>query len=36
MAEAVAAHIQGMQEDGTPIPEPSTQVSYVQVPKPGG
>jgi predicted RNase H-like HicB family nuclease len=27
--EAIALHIQAMQEDGDPIPEPTTQVEYV-------
>ncbi|RMH36693.1 MAG: type II toxin-antitoxin system HicB family antitoxin [Nitrospirae bacterium] len=30
--EAIALHIQGMKEDGLPIPEPSSQVEYVEVP----
>ena len=31
MAEAVALHIRGMQEDGDPIPAPTTVVDIVQV-----
>ncbi|WP_321471025.1 type II toxin-antitoxin system HicB family antitoxin [uncultured Paludibaculum sp.] len=31
MAEAVAVHIQGMREDGTPIPEPSTLTETLEV-----
>ena len=31
MAEAVALHIQGMQEDGDPIPEPTTVADNVEV-----
>ena len=29
--EAVELHLQGMRQDGTPIPEPSSQVDYVEV-----
>lgn len=29
--EAIAFHIKGMKADGDPIPEPTTQVSMVQV-----
>jgi predicted RNase H-like HicB family nuclease len=31
MTEAVALHIQGMQEDGDPIPQPTTIVDNVKV-----
>jgi predicted RNase H-like HicB family nuclease len=30
--EAIEFHLEGMREDGGPIPEPATQVTYVQVP----
>lgn len=29
--EAIAMHLEGMVEDGLPIPEPSSQVEYVEV-----
>ena len=29
--EAIAVHIEGMREDGCTIPEPSSQVEYVEV-----
>jgi predicted RNase H-like HicB family nuclease len=29
--EAIELHLQGMRQDGTPIPEPSSQVEYVEV-----
>ena len=29
--EAIAFHIEGMREDGCTIPEPSSQVEYVEV-----
>ena len=29
--EAIDLHLQGMRQDGTPIPEPSSQVDYVEV-----
>jgi len=29
--EAIALHLDGMAEDGLPIPEPSTTVEYVEV-----
>ena len=29
--EAIESHLQGMRQDGTPIPEPSSQVDYVEV-----
>lgn len=30
--EAVAFHLDGLREDGTPIPPPSSHVEYVDVP----
>jgi len=32
LEEAIPFHIEGMQEDGDPIPEPTTVVDYVEVP----
>ena len=29
--EDIESHLQGMRQDGTPIPEPSSQVDYVEV-----
>jgi predicted RNase H-like HicB family nuclease len=29
--EAIALHLEGMTEDGLPIPEPSSHVEYVEV-----
>jgi predicted RNase H-like HicB family nuclease len=29
--EAIEHHLSGMREDGTPIPQPSSQVEYVDV-----
>jgi predicted RNase H-like HicB family nuclease len=29
--EAIAFHLEGMREDGTPIPPPSSRVEYVEV-----
>jgi predicted RNase H-like HicB family nuclease len=29
--EAIAFHVEGMREDGLPIPAPSTQVEYIDV-----
>ena len=29
--EAIELHLQGMRQDGTPIPEPSSQIDYVEV-----
>ncbi len=29
--EAIVLHIEGMVEDGLPIPEPSSRVEYVQI-----
>jgi predicted RNase H-like HicB family nuclease len=31
MQEAIEFHLQGMREDGDPIPEPTTVVDYVEV-----
>lgn len=31
MVEAIQLHIDGMKEDGLPIPEPTTQVDYVEI-----
>ena len=31
LREAMALHLEGMREDGTPIPEPSSRVQYVEV-----
>lgn len=33
--EAIAFHLQGMRDDGTPIPSPSSKVDYVEVLRPG-
>lgn len=33
--EAITMHLQGMREDGDPIPEPSTVADYVTVPSDG-
>ncbi len=30
MQEAIELHIQGLQEDGLPIPEPNSEVDYVE------
>ena len=29
--EAIEFHIEGLREDGLPIPEPSSQIAYVEV-----
>lgn len=29
--DAIDFHIEGMREDGLPVPEPTTQVTYVEV-----
>ena len=29
--EAIAFHLEGMREDGTPIPQPSSRAEYVEV-----
>lgn len=31
IGEAIEMHLEGMAEDGLPIPEPSSQVDYVEV-----
>jgi len=31
MAEAIRAHLEGMREDGTPIPEPTTEAELLEV-----
>jgi predicted RNase H-like HicB family nuclease len=31
MTEAIALHLDGMREDGQPIPEPNSSVEYVEV-----
>ena len=31
LREAVEMHLEGMREDGIPAPEPSSQVSYVEI-----
>ena len=31
MRETIALHLEGMMEDGEPIPEPTTSVSYVEL-----
>jgi predicted RNase H-like HicB family nuclease len=33
--EAVEFHLEGMAEDGDPIPEPTTECEYLEVPSPG-
>jgi predicted RNase H-like HicB family nuclease len=33
MREAVELHIQGMKEDGLPIPEPNSKVEYIEIDK---
>ena len=30
--EAIEFHLEGMREDGDPIPEPTTQVDYIETP----
>ena len=30
LREAIAFHIEGMREDGTPIPEPTSRVEYIE------
>jgi len=34
MREAIALHLQGMREDGLPIPEPCSRAEYVLAPEP--
>jgi predicted RNase H-like HicB family nuclease len=31
MEEGIAFHLEGMHEDGSPIPEPTTEVAYAEV-----
>jgi len=31
MAEGIEFHLEGMREDGLPIPEPTTEVDYAEV-----
>ena len=31
LAEAIQLHVDGMKEDGVEIPEPTTQVDYVEI-----
>jgi predicted RNase H-like HicB family nuclease len=31
MREAIELHIEGMIEDGTPVPEPSSRVDYIEI-----
>jgi predicted RNase H-like HicB family nuclease len=31
IAEAVSLHLEGLREDGLPIPDPSTECEYVEV-----
>jgi len=31
LREAIELHVEGMREDGLPVPEPSSQVEYVEV-----
>ena len=31
MREAIAFHIEGMREDGLPVPEPTSQVEYIEL-----
>ncbi len=35
LREAVQLHLEGMKADGIPIPQPASQVDYVDVPVPG-
>ncbi len=32
LREAIEVHIQGLREDGLPVPQPSSVVDYVEVP----
>jgi predicted RNase H-like HicB family nuclease len=34
--EAIEFHLEGMREDGVPIPPPQSKVDYVEVVQPGG
>jgi len=31
--EAIELHLEGLREDGTPVPEPHTAVAYVELPE---
>jgi predicted RNase H-like HicB family nuclease len=31
MREAIALHLEGMREDGDPIPQPSSSVQYIEI-----
>ena len=31
MRDAIAFHIEGMREDGLPVPEPTSQVEYIEL-----
>jgi predicted RNase H-like HicB family nuclease len=31
ISEAIAFHMEGMVEDGLPVPQPSSQVEYIEV-----
>lgn len=30
--EAIAIHVEGMREDGLPVPKPTSRVDYVEIP----
>lgn len=32
LREAIEVHVQGLREDGLPVPEPSSVVDYVEIP----
>ena len=32
LREAIELHVEGMREDGLPIPEPASTVTYVEIP----
>lgn len=32
MQEGIEFHLEGMREDGDPIPEPTTEVTYIEAP----
>lgn len=31
IAEAIPLHLQGLQEDGSPLPEPTTECEYLEI-----
>ncbi len=31
MQQAIQIHLEGLQEDGLPVPEPTTQVEYIDI-----